>query len=101
MTLTSLVAWVNALAFLGVVFVASALAPRTAYAGAAAFAMGFAIFGALALLKINASELGSNLFALDGRIVWGQLLSDLFVGAAIACIALLFTLREVDRRRAT
>ncbi len=100
-TLASLVAWTNALAFLGVVFIASAFAPRTAYAGLAAFAMGFAIFGALALLKVNVSELAANLFAVDGAIIWRNAFSDLCVGAAIACFAMLFTLREVDRRRAT
>jgi hypothetical protein len=100
-TLASLVAWINALAFLGIVFSTSALAPRTAYAGIAASGMGLALFGALALLKINVSELAANLFAVDGAIMRRNALSDLCVGSVIACCALFFTLREVDRRRAT
>ncbi len=58
-------------------------------------------FGVLALFKINASELASNLFSVDGAILWRNAAVDLLVGAAIAVAGLLAALREVDRRRAT
>lgn len=99
--LASFVAWTNALAFLGVVFAASAFSRRTVVAGGAALVCGFAIAGALAAFGLNGTALATNLFAADGGVLWSNAVVDVLAAAAVATLGLVAALFEVDRRRAT
>lgn len=99
--LASFVAWANALAFLGVVFAASAFSRRTVVAGACGLALGFATAGALSLLGLNGTALATNIFAVDGSVVWANAALDVCVAFVIAVAGLAAALFEVERRRAT
>ncbi len=99
--IASLVAWSNAVAFLAVVFAASAIAPRAIFAAAGAVVAGFAIAALVAPLGLNGTALATNLFATDGSIYWRLAGVDLLFALAIVCLGLLVTVSEVDRRRAT
>jgi ABC-type transport system involved in multi-copper enzyme maturation permease subunit len=100
-TVASFVAWGNAMAFLGVVFAASAIAKRTIVAAVLALVFGFGMAGALVPLGLNGTALATNVFAVDGSIYWKLAWLDVLVSLGIACIGLLVTFAEVDRRRAT
>jgi hypothetical protein len=99
--LASIVAWSNAVAFLAVVFAASALAPRTIFAAAGAVVAGFAIAAAVRPLGLNGTALATNLFATDGTVLWRAAGVDLLFSLLIVCLGMLVTISEVDRRRAT
>ena len=101
LAVASLVAWCNATAFLGVVFAASAVANRTIVAAALAVAAGFGMAGLLVPLGINGTALATNLFAVDGGVVWSNAWLDVLASFAIACAGMLATFVEVDRRRAS
>jgi ABC-type transport system involved in multi-copper enzyme maturation permease subunit len=98
--IASFVAWANALAFLGVVFAASAFTNRTAIAAPLAVAAGFLISFALAPLGLNGTALALNIFDVDGSIAWPLAGVDILVALAICGLGMLATLVEVDRRRA-
>jgi ABC-type transport system involved in multi-copper enzyme maturation permease subunit len=100
-TVASVVAWANAMAFLGVVFAASAIATRTVVAAALALVFGFGMAGALVPLGLNGTALATNIFAVDGSIFWKPAWLDILVSFGIACLGMLVTFSEVDRRRAT
>lgn len=101
MLVASVVAWGNALAFLGVVFAASAFSRRTLVAAACALFVGFAMAAALGPLGLNGTAFATNVFAVDGSVRWPLAWIDLLLAFAIACAGLLATFVEVDRRRAT
>jgi ABC-type transport system involved in multi-copper enzyme maturation permease subunit len=96
----SVVAWTNAMAFLGVVFAASAVVDRTAIAGALAVATGFLIALGLRPLGLNGTALASNIFGVDGSIVWRNAGIDVLVAAAICGAGLLVAVIEIERRKA-
>ncbi|MBD5654172.1 MAG: ABC transporter permease subunit [Candidatus Eremiobacteraeota bacterium] len=100
-TVASFVAWANAMAFLGVVFAASAIAKRTIVATVLALVFGFAMAGALVPLGLNGTALASNIFAVDGSIFWKSAWLDVLVSFGIVCLGMLVTFAEVERRRAT
>jgi ABC-type transport system involved in multi-copper enzyme maturation permease subunit len=97
----SSVAWANAMAFLGVVFAASAIAKRTYIAALIALAFGFGVAGLLAPLGLNGTALATNVFAVDGSVLWRHAWLDILVSLLIISASLLATFVEVDRRRAT
>ncbi len=97
----SCVAWANAMAFLGVVFAASAIAKRTYVAVLIALAFGFGIAGLLAPLGLNGTALATNVFAVDGSVLWREAWLDILVSLLIVSAGMLATYVEVDRRRAT
>ena len=99
--ITSLIAWTNALAFLGVVFAASAFVNRTIIAAGIGLAGGFAVAGLLALLGLNGTALATNVFAVDGTVIWQNAVIDIAASLVIAALGLVTTLVEVSRRRAT
>ena len=101
MLVASVVAWGNALAFLGVVFAASAFSRRTIVAAVCALVLGFAMAAALSPLGLNGTAFATNVFAVDGSVRWPQAWSDLLLAFAVACAGMLATFVEVDRRRAT
>ena len=100
-SIASLIAWTNALAFLAVVFAASAFAKRTIFAALIGLVAGFAIAALLTFAGLNGTALATNIFAVDGRVQWGNALLDLAVSLAIVVLGLGTTLIEVSRRRAT
>ncbi len=97
----SCVAWANAMAFLGVVFAASALASRTYLAALIALGLGVGTAGLLAPLGLNGTALATNIFATDGSVLWRHAWLDILVSLLIVCAGMLVTFVEVDRRRAT
>ena len=97
----SVVAWSNALAFLGVVFAASAFSRRTVVAAVCALVIGFAMAASVSLLGLNGTAFATNTFAVDGTVLWPQAWSDILLALAICAAGLLATFVEVDRRRAT
>ena len=101
MIAASVVAWTNALAFLGVVFAASAFSRRTIVAAVCALVIGFAMAAAVSQLGLNGTAFATNIFAVDGSVLWPQAWSDILLALAIAGAGLLATFVEVDRRRAT
>ncbi len=101
MLVASVVAWGNALAFLGVVFAASAFSKRTIVAAVCALVLGFAMAAALSPLGLNGTAFATNIFAVDGTVRWPQAWSDLLLALTIAAAGVLATFVEVDRRRAT
>lgn len=101
MFVASVVAWANALAFLGVVFAASAFSRRTIVAAVCALVVGFAMAAALSRLGLNGTAFATNIFAVDGSVLWPQAWSDILLALAICATGLLATFVEVDRRRAT
>ncbi len=101
MLTASAVAWANAMAFLGVVFAASAFSRRTVVAAPCALIIGVAIAAALAPLGLNGTAFATNVFAVDGSVIWPNAWVDVLASFAIACAGLLATFIEVDRRRAT
>jgi ABC-type transport system involved in multi-copper enzyme maturation permease subunit len=101
LAVTSLVAWANAIAFLGVVFAASAFTKRTIFAALIALVAGFAIAALLRPLGLNGTAFAINLFADDGSIIWANAWVDLLAALTVMCAGLLATFVEVDRRRAT
>lgn len=100
-TVASFVAWANCMAFLGVVFAASAIAKRTVVALLLALVFGFGMAGALVPLGLNGTALATNIFAVDGSIYWQSAWLDILVSLGIASLGMLVTFVEVDRRRAT
>jgi ABC-type transport system involved in multi-copper enzyme maturation permease subunit len=101
LAVTSLVAWANAMAFLGVVFAASAVSKRTIVAALIALVAGFAIAALLRPLGLNGTAFALNIFGPDGRVVWPNAWVDLLAALTVTCAGLLATFVEVDRRRAT
>ncbi len=101
LAITSLVAWTNSIAFLGVVFAASAFANRTIVAALLALVAGFVVAALLHPLGLNGTAFALNLAAPDGSIVWNNVWLDLLAASAVAGAGLLATIVEVDRRRAT
>jgi len=101
MIVASAVAWANAMAFLGVVFAASAFSRRTVVAAPCALVAGVLIAVALAPLGLNGTAFATNVFAVDGSVIWTNAWLDVLVSFTIACAGLLATFVEVDRRRAT
>ncbi len=101
MFVASVVAWGNALAFLGVVFAASAFSKRTIFAAVGALVVGFAMAAAVSPLGLNGTAFATNIFAVDGTVRWPQAWSDLLLALTIAATGMLVTFVEVDRRRAT
>jgi len=101
LAVTSLVAWANAMAFLGIVFAASAFSKRTIVAALIAIVAGFAIAGLLRPLGLNGTAFAINIFGADGRVVWPNAWIDLLAALTVMCAGLLATFVEVDRRRAT
>ncbi len=101
LAVASLVAWANAMAFLGVVFAASAYTQRTIFAALLAVVAGFAMAGALVPLGLNGTAFATNVFAVDGTIEWPHVWIDLLASLTVMCAGLLATFVEVDRRRAT
>lgn len=97
----SCVAWANAIAFLGVVFAASAIAKRTYIAALIALVLGFGVAGLLAPLGLNGTALATNVFAVDGSVLWRNAWLDILVSFLIVSAGMLATFIEVDRRRAT
>jgi ABC-type transport system involved in multi-copper enzyme maturation permease subunit len=95
----SIVAWGNAMAFLGVVFAASAYSDRTAIAAPAAVVAGFIVAFALAPLGLNGTALALNVFGVDGTISWQLAGVDLLVAFAISGLGLLLAVIEIERRR--
>jgi len=101
MIVASAVAWANAMAFLGVVFAASAFSRRTVVAAPCALVAGVLIAVALAPLGLNGTAFATNVFAVDGSVIWTNAWLDVLVSFTIACAGLLATFVEADRRRAT
>ncbi|GAC1558700.1 MAG: hypothetical protein NVS3B17_08780 [Vulcanimicrobiaceae bacterium] len=101
MLAASVVAWGNALAFLGVVFAASAFSRRTIVAAGCALVLGFGMAAALSPLGLNGTAFATNIFAVDGTVRWPQAWSDLLLALTIGAAGMLATFVEVDRRRAT
>jgi len=101
MLVASVVAWTNALAFLGVVFAASAFSRRTVVAAVCALIIGFAMAAGVSRLGLNGTAFATNVFALDGSVLWPQAWSDILLALGITGAGLLATFVEVDRRRAT
>ncbi len=99
--LGSLVAWANAMAFLGVVFAASSFAPRAIVAGALGLALGVIVSVVLGFAGLNGTALATNLVAVDGSVIWRNAAIDLGVCAVIGALGLAAALFEVGRRRAT
>jgi hypothetical protein len=97
----SVVAWANSMAFLGVVFAASAYSSRTVIAAPVAVAAGFIVAFALAPLGLNGTALALNVFGVDGAISWQLAGVDLLVAFAISGLGLLLAVIEIERRRAT
>ncbi len=97
----SVVAWANSIAFLGVVFAASAFANRTAIAAAAAVPAGFLIAFALVPFGFNGTALALNVVDAGGRVSFRLAVVDVLVAFAIAGAGLLLAIFEVRRRRAT
>jgi ABC-type transport system involved in multi-copper enzyme maturation permease subunit len=97
----SCVAWANAMAFLGVVFAASAIAKRTFVAALIALGLGFGVAALLAPLGLNGTALATNIFAVDGSVLWRSAWLDILVSFLIVSAGMLATFVEVDRRRAT
>lgn len=100
MIVASAVAWANAMAFLGVVFAASAFSKRTVVAVPCALVAGVAIAAALWPLGLNGTAFATNVFAVDGSVIWPSAWVDILVSFTIACAGMLATFIEVDRRRA-
>jgi ABC-type transport system involved in multi-copper enzyme maturation permease subunit len=100
LTVASFVAWSNALAFLGVVFAASAFSKRTIVAAACALVVGVAIAALLAPLGLNGTALATNVIGVDGSVLWRNAWGDVLVSFGIVCTSLFAAFGEVDRRRA-
>jgi ABC-type transport system involved in multi-copper enzyme maturation permease subunit len=100
-SVAAVVAWGNAMAFLGVVFAASAFTNRTAIAAGLAVAAGFLVAFALAPLGLNGTALALNVFAVDGSVSWQLAGVDLLVAFAICGLGLLAAVIEIERRRAS
>jgi ABC-type transport system involved in multi-copper enzyme maturation permease subunit len=98
---TTFVAYATSLAFLALVFAASAFVSRTIFAAGIALAAGFAVAGILTLIGFNGTALGANLFGTDGAILGANLAKSLGACAVIAVAGLGLTVFEVDRRRAS
>ena len=96
----SVVAWANAMAFLGVVFAASAFTSRTWIAAVLAVAAGFLVAFALAPLGLNGTALALNVFGVDGAVSWPLAGVDVLVAFAVSALGLLLAIVETDRRRA-
>jgi ABC-type transport system involved in multi-copper enzyme maturation permease subunit len=94
------VAWANAMAFLAVVFAASALVNRTIFAALLALVFGFAIAGVLSLFGLNGTALATNVIAVDGTTIWQNAWLDVLVSFLIVLSSMLVVFVEVDRRRA-
>ncbi len=101
MLVASVVAWANALAFLAVVFAASAFVRRTIYAVVGALVIGFALAAGLGFLGLNGTAFATNVFASDGSIRWPIAWSDLLLALVLGCAGMFVTFVELDRRRAT
>ena len=97
----SVVAFANALAFLAVVFAASAIATRTVFAAGLALVLGFGMAYVLHFFGLNGTALATNVIAVDGSVLWQNAWLDVLVSFLIVLLGLLATLVEVDRRRAT
>ena len=97
----SAVAWANAMAFLAVVFAASALVKRTIFAALLALAFGFTTAGVLQLFGLNGTALATNVIAVDGSLLWRNAWLDVLVSFLIVLVGMLVAFVEVDRRRAT
>lgn len=97
----SSVAWANAMAFLGVVFAASSIAKKTWVAALLALGFGFAVAALLVPLGLNGTALATNVFAVDGSVLWRYAWLDVLVSFLILSGGMLATFIEVDRRRAT
>ncbi len=97
----SVVALANALAFLAVVFAASAIANRTVYAAGIALVLGFSMAYVLHFFGLNGTALATNVIAVDGSLIWRNAWLDVLVSFLIVLLFMLVTIVEVDRRRAT
>jgi ABC-type transport system involved in multi-copper enzyme maturation permease subunit len=97
----SVIALANALAFLAVVFAASAMASRTAFAAGIALVLGFTMAYVLHFFGLNGTALATNVIAVDGSLIWRNAWLDILVSLLIVLLGMLVTIVEVDRRRAT
>jgi ABC-type transport system involved in multi-copper enzyme maturation permease subunit len=83
-SVTSLLAFATSLAFLGVVFAASAFVSRAAVAAALALVAGFALAGVLLPFGFNATAFAADLIASDGSLNGARAAVELAMCAAIA-----------------
>jgi ABC-type transport system involved in multi-copper enzyme maturation permease subunit len=97
----SAVAFANAMAFLAVVFAASAATNRTILAAVFALALGFGTAGVLHFFGLNGTALATNVIAVDGTVIAQNAWLDVLVSFLIVLLGMLATFIEVDRRRAT
>ena len=66
-----------------------------------ALGFGFAVAGSLVPLGLNGTALATNVFAVDGSVLWRYAWLDVLVSFLILSAGMLATFIEVDRRRAT
>ncbi len=99
--ITSTIAFLTALAFLSVVFLAGACVSRAIFAAAIGLAGGFAFAGVLLLLGFNVTALSADLFASDGRIDWPRAGIEVLLCVAIAVAGFSLALWQTVRRRGT
>jgi len=94
----SFVSLANGIAFLAIVFLASAYARKTWQAVIIAIVVGLVMAVALIPLGIDGSAMANNLFAVDGTIVAGKLVLDLAACAAIVAASIGAMLFVLPRR---
>jgi ABC-type transport system involved in multi-copper enzyme maturation permease subunit len=90
----------NALAFLAVVMLGSALASRSVFGGIYGLLIGVALVVLFWPLGVNAMELATNLFAADGRLLAANAARDVTLGMAILVVCLIGAVGFSERRGA-